>query len=57
MTRCLRLFMAAGALAFLGPLAGQALADDSALAKYTGAKEWDSPEAIGLIAKVFGIKL
>lgn len=39
MTRCLRLFMAAGALAFLGPLAGQALADDGALAKYTGAKE------------------
>ncbi|HXE49158.1 MAG TPA: TlpA disulfide reductase family protein [Ramlibacter sp.] len=27
------------------------------LAKYTGAKEWDSPEAIGLIAKAFGIKL
>jgi thiol-disulfide isomerase/thioredoxin len=27
------------------------------LAKYTGAKEWDSPEALGLIAKAFGIKL
>ena len=27
------------------------------LAKYTGAKEWDGPEAMRLIAKAFGIKL
>jgi hypothetical protein len=27
------------------------------LAKHTGAKEWDSPEAMGLISKAFGIKL
>jgi thiol-disulfide isomerase/thioredoxin len=27
------------------------------LAKYTGAKEWDSPEAMGLISKAFGVKL
>jgi thiol-disulfide isomerase/thioredoxin len=27
------------------------------LAKYTGAQEWDSPEAVALIAKAFGLKL
>ena len=39
MPRCLRLCMAAGALALIGPLAGQAMADDAVLAKYPGAKE------------------
>lgn len=39
MTRCSRLFMAAGALVFLVPLAGQALANEDALAKFPGAKD------------------
>jgi thiol-disulfide isomerase/thioredoxin len=27
------------------------------LAKYYGAKEWDSPEAVGLIGKAFGLRM
>ena len=32
-------------------------AEGRVLAKYYGAKEWDSPEAIGLIGKTFRVKL
>jgi thiol-disulfide isomerase/thioredoxin len=32
-------------------------ADGKVLAKYYGAKEWDSPQAIEVISKAFGIKL
>lgn len=32
-------------------------AEGRVLAKYYGAKEWDSPQAIEVIGKVFGVKL
>ena len=32
-------------------------ANGRVLAKYYGAKEWDSPQAVDLIGKVFGVKL
>jgi hypothetical protein len=32
-------------------------AEGKVLAKYYGAKEWDSPQALEVISKVFGVKL
>jgi len=32
-------------------------AQGKVLAKFTGAKEWDGPEAVAIISKAFGIKL